>query len=153
MSVFTGFDAVEQLQYDLASSRSCDKDLWKLVPGFRYYIGREDSDSYVDVPTGFLTDGATIPRFLWWLLPPLGEYSQATTLHDWLCSTYRITRVINGVPTQVSITRKEIDGILAEAMNVLTVTPWKKFVINTGVDLYRIVKNPTTPKPVAVPAH
>lgn len=146
MSTFTRFSAIEQLQYDKAASVLNNKDLWAVIPGFRYYIGSEGSDRYVDVETGFKTDGATIPRPLWWLLPPMGEYSQACSLHDKLCQTYKITQVINGVPTDVKVTRKEIDAILREAMDVLEVTPWKKFVINSGVDVYRIAANPTRPK-------
>ena len=152
MSVFTQFSAVEQLQYDQASSAKCKMDLWKLVPGFRYYIEFENSTKYVDVPTGFLTDGATVPRWLWWLIPPMGSYSQATTLHDCLCTRYWITEVVNGIETQVKVTRKQIDAILREAMNVLAVTPWEKAIINGGVDIWRVLTNPTTPKPVAVGA-
>lgn len=148
MSTFTRFSAIQQLQYDQASSRAYNKSLWKLVPGFRYYVGSEDSGIYVDVPTGFLTDGATIPRFLWWLLPPIDEYSQATTLHDLLCSLYEITVVKNGIATQVKVNRKEVDRILDEAMGVLEVTLWKHKLIMAGVNLYRLVKNPTEPKPL-----
>lgn len=146
MSEFTQFSAIEQLQYAAAVSKERGKDYWRVAEGYRYYIGTYGSNRYVEVPAGFLTDGATIPRALWWLLPPMGEYSQATTLHDYLCSTYEITVVENGVPTQVRITRKEIDDILTEAMEVLGVTAWKEFVINAGVDFYRIMTDPTEPK-------
>lgn len=149
MSTFTRFSAIEQLQYDKLASAMYGKDIWQTVPGFRYYIGSEGSDKYVDVETGFKTDGATIPRFLWWLLPPMGEYSQACTLHDKLCQTYKIIQVINGIPTDVPVTRKEIDMILKEAMEVLEVTPWKHNVIMTGVNFYRLATNPTTPKTLA----
>lgn len=146
MSTFTRFSAIEQLQYDTLSSKMYKKDIYAVIPGFRYYIGTENSDKYVDVESGFRTDGATIPRMFWWLLPPLGEYSQATTLHDKLCQTYEITQVINGTPTQVKIIRKDIDLILAEAMDVLEVTKWKRNFIMAGVNIYRTVANPTTPK-------
>ena len=146
MSDFTRFSAEEQLKYDKAVSRRLGKDHWRVTPGYRYYIGKEGSTRYVDVPDGFLTDGATIPRGLWWLLPPLGEYSQATSLHDYLCRTYQITELIDGVPTQVAVTRAEIDAILREAMDVLQVTPWKKRVINAGVTVYRVTQRPTKPK-------
>lgn len=146
MSTFTGFDAVEQLRYNKAASVLNKMDLWDTIPGFRYGIGSKNSDRYVDVETGFVTDGATIPRFLWWLLPPIGEYSQACTLHDKLCNTYTIIEIVNGVHTEVAVTRKEIDAILDEAMGVLEVTPWKRKTIMAGVNLYRIATNPTEPK-------
>lgn len=152
MSTFTRFSAVEQLQYDKTASVLNNKDIWDTIPGFRYYIGVENSTRYVDVETNFKTDGATIPRWLWWLLPPIGEYTQCTTLHDKLCTTYYIIEMVGGKEQRVPITRKQIDAILKESLDVLEVTPWKKKVIMTGVNVYRIVKNPTSPKPVAMAA-
>lgn len=38
------------------------------------------------VPRGFETDFATIPRFVWWLLPPTGPWRGAAVIHDWLCT-------------------------------------------------------------------
>lgn len=146
MSSFTRFTAANQLEEDFRASRILDKRHWRVTEGFRYYIGHEGSDKYVDVPTGFLTDGASVPFFLQWLIPPLGEYSQACTLHDWLCEHYEITQVINGVPTQVRIDRKEIDRIFYEAMRVLEVSAWRRNVIQVGVDAYRAVVQPTKPK-------
>lgn len=146
MSTFTRFSAEEQLRYNKKASVLNKKDLWNTLPGFRYGVGEKDSATYVDVESGFLTDGATIPRWLWWLLPPIGEYSQACTLHDKLCSTYYVLRVVNGAVTEVPITRKEIDAILDEALGVLEVTPWKHKIIMTGVNVYRLTTNPTKPK-------
>ncbi len=41
----------------------------------------------VDVPRGFVTDGASIPRLLWPLIghPLSGEFLQAAIVHDLLC--------------------------------------------------------------------
>ncbi len=36
------------------------------------------------VPIGFVTDFATVPRFLIWKTPPYGAYTRAAVLHDWL---------------------------------------------------------------------
>lgn len=36
------------------------------------------------VPVGFLTDFATVPRFLHWKVSPYGAYTRAAVLHDWL---------------------------------------------------------------------
>jgi hypothetical protein len=38
----------------------------------------------VDVPRGFVTDFASIPRIFWSFLPPDGEYAYAAVLHDYL---------------------------------------------------------------------
>lgn len=36
------------------------------------------------VPEGFITDFASIPRFLWSIYPPTGRYQEAAVIHDWL---------------------------------------------------------------------
>lgn len=148
MSTFTRFSEIQQLRFNKELSLKYKKDLWSLIPGFRYYVGFENSNEYVDVPTGFITDGATIPRVLWWLLPPIGEYSQATTLHDYLCRVYSVTVIANGVEVEKTITRKQIDKILDESLGVLEVTPWKRKAIMAGVNLYRILFNPVKPNKV-----
>jgi hypothetical protein len=148
MSTFTRFSGEEQLRYNKDLSLAAGLPLWDTLPGFRYYLGEKDSNRWVDVESGFVTDGATIPRFLWWLLPPIGEYTQCTTLHDKLCTTYYIIELRDGVEQRVPVTRKVIDQILSESMDVLEVTPWKKKAIMAGVNLNRLVRNPTKPKPV-----
>lgn len=37
----------------------------------------------VTVPAGYVCDLASVPRFLWWVWPPLGYYQRAALLHDW----------------------------------------------------------------------
>lgn len=145
MSSFTQFTAEEQLRYCIGASDVLGKDYWEVVNGFRYWIGSIDSNRWVDIPAGYLTDGASIPRALWWILPPLGKYSAATTVHDMLCNTYYVMEMINGVETQVPVTRKEIDEILYEAMKVLQVEQWKQTSIELGVNFYRLVARPTKP--------
>jgi len=41
----------------------------------------------IDVPKGFITDGASIPRGLWWLFPPVGRYFKAAVVHDYLLTS------------------------------------------------------------------
>lgn len=40
----------------------------------------------LEVPDGFVTDGASVPRALWWLFPPTGRYFLAAVVHDYLLS-------------------------------------------------------------------
>lgn len=37
----------------------------------------------VEVEKGFDTDFASVPRFLWWLYPPWGDYKRPAVVHDW----------------------------------------------------------------------
>lgn len=146
MSTFTRFTAANGLAHDPVASKILDAKYWRVTEAFRYYIGNEGSNRFVDVPLGFLTDGASVPAYLRWLIPARGTYSQATTLHDWLCEHYEITQVVNGVASPLRIDRKEIDRILYEAMRVLDVSAFSRNIIQVGVDAYRVVTNPTKPK-------
>lgn len=38
----------------------------------------------ITVPAGFVTDYASIPRGLYWLIPPRGKYNRPAIIHDWL---------------------------------------------------------------------
>lgn len=61
-----------------------------------------DGKSFV-VPAGFVTDFASIPRVFWNIYPPIGRYTRAAVLHDYL---YRM-----GL-----ITRAQADAYFLEAM-------------------------------------
>ena len=40
----------------------------------------------IEVPAGFITDLASVPRVFWAVLPPHGRYAKAAILHDFLLS-------------------------------------------------------------------
>ena len=45
-------------------------------------------DQYITIHAGFVTDGASIPRFAWLFIGhPFGKYFKAALAHDWLCRT------------------------------------------------------------------
>ena len=94
--------------------------LWEVAVGFKYFIGAENSDEWVFVPTGFQTDFASVPRLFWSILPPDGTYSQSAVLHDFLYN-------------QQIYTRKKSDQIFLESMGVLEVSWWKRKIIYRAV--------------------
>lgn len=52
---------------------------------FRYYVGEENSDDYVDVPTGFIFDGASVPRILGMLIQKVEpDTITSACLHDYI---------------------------------------------------------------------
>lgn len=100
-----------------------DGKSWKLVKPFDYELGEEGSGKKIEVPTGFITDFASIPRPMWVIYPVWGLYGKAAVLHDFMYAT--------GMPTK----RAECDAIFLEAMGVLKV-PWiRRHIIYRGVRL------------------
>lgn len=57
-------------------TRKLHKRKWQVV---------EDFESFgVIVPKDFITDGASVPRVLWWFLDPATEAFEAAIVHDYL---------------------------------------------------------------------
>lgn len=119
---FTNFDAKLDTEYNDNASRRLGKSYWLVVTPFRFYV---KGGSVVNIPYGFLTDGATIPRPLWWLLPPWGVYGQAAVVHDYLCQYLAVMR--SGEPE--TITRAQADSIFKQAMTVAGTPRWKRNVM------------------------
>jgi len=97
-----------------------DGKTWRLTEEFGYAIGSVNSDRTVDVPVGFSTDFASVPRLLWIVLPKWGKYGNAAVIHDFLYYDQ-------------STTRLEADRIFVEAMMVLKVPFWQRYCLFTGV--------------------
>lgn len=145
MSEFTKFNTDTHMEYDSVASHLLHRDYYR-VKGFRYYLYYENSTDYVDVPDGYLSDGATVPRCLWWLIPPWGEYSQNVILHDYLCDTMYVNVLgPDGAVTKRNITRREVDHIFFESCRVTKVSNWKTDVLEAGVSFYRLFHNPKKP--------
>lgn len=83
---------------------------WRLERPFTFHIGSRYSRSYIRVPRYFLTDWASIPKLIFWLMPWWAKFNKASVLHDWL---YRVKAIMNK-----PITRKEADDTWLEAMFV-----------------------------------
>lgn len=141
MSSFMNFSAIASTAYAHDASRILGRDLWVLTKGFSFYIGNKESGRWVHVPAGFMTDGASVPRAFWSLIPPWGIYGQAAILHDYLCEYLSIT--VDGQPQPIS--RQYADELFNEAMKVLEVPGHVINPIMDAITLYRKAVNPTTP--------
>lgn len=96
------------------------KDLHKLLHSFGFYsslVGER-----IDVPFGFVTDFASVPRIVGaWLLYG-GKGKKAAVIHDWLYSSQRFTREI-------------ADAIFKEALEASGYAKWEVAGMYAGVRL------------------
>ena len=65
-----------------------ERVLWKLEAPLIYQGKKE---RFV-VPAGFITDFASVPRILWWIFPPYGEFTKAAVVHDYLYDCGYVSR-------------------------------------------------------------
>lgn len=141
MTSFRGFDAEALTVYAREASHILGADHWHVVEGFRYYVGWKGNVAWVDIPEGFLTDGASVPRIFWGLIPPWGKYGAAAIVHDYLCEFLQMQ--VNG--QAVNISRKTADKIFCEAMEVLEVPWWPREPMHAAVSSYRMLANVEAP--------
>jgi hypothetical protein len=98
------------------------KGRWhRLVQDLRYQAA--DGTVY-RMPAGFEYNGASVPRLLWWLYPPLGDdYDRAVCLHDFL---YRYAERFPGM------TRGTADALFLEAMEADSFRPSGRRTVHAG---------------------
>jgi hypothetical protein len=80
---------------------------WKLLEEFRY---KSDTLSrVVTVPLGYVTDLASVPRVMRWLVPVANAKNRkAAVVHDWLCS--------KEVQDSMGISQRQADEVFREAL-------------------------------------
>jgi hypothetical protein len=93
--------------------RRASDQLWEVVEPL-VYRGRRDT--FV-VPDGFLTDFASVPRVVIWLIPRFGRYTPAAVLHDWLVTTGLTTGVVSS---------RDADGLFRRVLRELGVPPVRR---------------------------
>lgn len=97
-----------------------DSKNWRVEKQFYYTRSLTD---FVDVPEGFITDFASVPRVFWSVLPPDGKYSQAAVVHDRLYVTHERSK-------------PESDYIFYEAMKDSGVPKWTRELMYWCVKIF-----------------
>lgn len=99
---------------------------WQLVDAFYFYFDENKKEEGVIVPECFITDFASVPRALWAIFPPIGLYSKAAVMHDYLYQ--------NG--ENFGYDRRFCDKMLLEAMRALDVFLLTRYCMYIGVRLF-----------------
>ncbi len=96
---------------------------WRVDRPFTYYIGQEGSAYWVRVLPGFVCDGGSIPRCVWWLDSPLGDGCQSYFLHDLMYQAEAGDRAF-------------CDNILAESLSILPLGWTRRNIIYQQVRMW-----------------
>jgi hypothetical protein len=107
----------EILSVDL-SDRPC-----QLLSDFQYIPKSMDGPPVIVVPAGYRTDFASVPRFFWRIFPPMGRYTYAAVIHDWLCD-------------EKIESNKYAAEIFLECMEALGVSKWRRLTMYKSVLLF-----------------
>lgn len=114
------------------------KPKYQLLKELKIQLSNND---IIIIPKGFIWDLSSTPRFLWWLLPPDGDFDLAYLLHDYLWiekkshnytrkftddEMYKWTKKINGT-NKVSL--RNIDNFVRYwAVRIFGSLVWKSYI-------------------------
>jgi Protein of unknown function (DUF1353) len=98
----------------------CGDDGWQLVYPLRY-VGAVDT---FEVPAGYRTDFASVPRIAVWLIPRFGRWTAAAILHDYL--------ITDALPAGL-LTPVDVDGLFRRILREEGVPPVKRYLMWAGV--------------------
>jgi hypothetical protein len=101
--------------------RQVDPKTFRLAQPFRY----DDGDRHFEVPEDDVTDLASVPRFLTWLVPRYGRHTLAALLHDRLQGNVR----------DHTITSEAADAIFRDAMGDTGVPLTRRWLMWSAVAL------------------
>jgi hypothetical protein len=87
-----------------------------LLEPITYEIG--DSGKKIEVPIGFVTDYASIPRRLWSLYSPHDQYSRAAIIHDYLYWAQPCTKPQADNIFMIAMKESEVDVVTRNAVYV-----------------------------------
>jgi hypothetical protein len=101
---------------------------WRLIAPLRFLLGFDGECENigginVEIPAGFVTDFASVPRLLWPLFPPTGPWCEAAVIHDYLCRHQGCSRFL-------------ADAMFREAMHLLGVPVWRRVLMYYAVRFY-----------------
>lgn len=126
------------IQYDNLASGLLGKEYWRITNEVKVTLGE---GRHVTIPAGYLSDGASVPKVFWSIIPPWGAYGDAVVLHDLLCEYLSV--VENG--RIVKISRAECDAYFNDAMKCLKVPTFQRRIIYAGVSTYRVLSGSNKP--------
>lgn len=99
---------------------------FQLARDYTYYLTELGGET-ITVPAGYVTDFASVPRFMWTIgIDPLGKPARAAIVHDYIYST-------GGRIKTPPYTKKQADQIFYDAMVVLGVGKIKRLFMWAGV--------------------
>lgn len=96
---------------------------WKVAQPLRY---RAKDGRIFEVCAGFRTDGASVPRVLWALYPPVGgDYDEAAVLHDYLFQCAE----------KLGLSFTQVNALMLEAMEAKGFRKTGRYTIYVGISL------------------
>ena len=110
------------------------RQLWKLLEPLVFSVKfNGDGGLSVRVPKGYVTDFASTPWYLQWLVPPTGKWMKAAVIHDYLCQMTLCSRFL-------------ADATFREGMYRLSIPWYRRVPMYYSVRVYAVTILPMSKK-------
>lgn len=120
-------------------TRYPDIAVMKVNEGFNIYVVYEHCDvpGVTEIPAGFFTDFASVPRILWSLIPPQGEAQPASVLHDYFYTVHPLgtPEGEEPKPTDMSMEDERLfaDNLFKEHLEKRGIPKWQVWAMYKAV--------------------
>jgi len=117
------------VKYGVFGRRDGEDQCWKLFENM--HVKWKNGNQVFDfiVPKGFLNDMGSVPRGLWWYIPPTGPGNIGFIAHDWAYSDHPGPVDQNGV----KMTREQADAMMKDLLEYGGMRIDRRFVAWRGV--------------------
>lgn len=122
------FILLEDIVY-YRKGESSDDELLDDMTSASYGIS-ESWRKEIIIPSGYTSDGASIPKIFWWLLSPFEDYFKCCVLHDYLCDLFHLNL----------LERKTCDEIFLEAMSEVGIKKSTRLTLYFFVRIYGMLR-------------
>ena len=82
------------------------------------------------IPEGFFYDGASVPRFVWWICPPYACADTGAATHDFFCKTGIFSKKMSDLIFLLVMRHRDvfflIRGVLYYGVRMFGILYWKK---------------------------
>jgi hypothetical protein len=121
--------------------------LYELLEPFETHLVCEpDIEISIQIPEGFINDGASVPRWAWWFLRPDGIHRAACIIHDYLLERGGHLRgdafaildkeTMQWVQSDRFISKSEADRIFRVMLEDYGVVKWRAKVAHVIASLF-----------------
>lgn len=108
---------------------------FRVLETFEFHSGVPDAGLFVRCERGMLTDLASIPWFVRWLIPRLGKDAQGAVVHDKAYHDGGMLIRTHNVEKWVPVSRGMCDSLYYQAMIALKVGTFRREAIYRGLQV------------------
>lgn len=108
---------------------------WRAIESFEFHSGARGTGLFIRCDAGMLSDLASIPWLVRWLIPQAGVDAQGAFLHDRGYRDGFMMMRMGEHERRVPVSRAMVDAMYYQAMKALGTPAWRREAIYRGLQI------------------